>query len=244
MVGIEEQIDIPIAILAGGLATRLRPLTETVPKVLLEVAGKPFLEHQLAMLRGQGIRRVVLCLGFLGEQIQLKFGDGSAYGVDLLYSFDGPVLLGTGGAIRQAIPLLGETFFVLYGDSYLTIDFGLVARALAQSRKSALMTVFDNQNQWDASNVWFADGQIKLYDKSARIPEMRHIDYGLSVFHSSVFTAYSGGVPLDLANVLKDLAAKGDLAGYEANQRFYEIGSKSGLEELDRYLTDKKALGL
>ena len=244
MVGIEEQIDIPIAILAGGLATRLRPLTETVPKVLLEVAGKPFLEHQLAMLRGQGIRRVVLCLGFLGEQIQLKFGDGSAYGVDLLYSFDGPALLGTGGAIRQAIPLLGETFFVLYGDSYLTIDFGLVARALAQSRKSALMTVFDNQNQWDASNVWFADGQIKLYDKSARIPEMRHIDYGLSVFHSSVFTAYSGGVPLDLANVLKDLAAKGALAGYEANQRFYEIGSKSGLEELDRYLTDKKALGL
>src|SRR5580700_700881 len=120
-----EQLDIPVALLAGGLATRLRPLTETVPKVLLEVAGKPFLEHQLAMLREQGIRRVVLCLGFLGEQVQLKFGDGSAYGVELLYSFDGPVLLGTGGAIRQALPLLGETFFVLYGDSYLNINFGL-----------------------------------------------------------------------------------------------------------------------
>lgn len=237
-----ETLDIPVALLAGGLATRLRPLTETVPKVLLEVAGKPFLEHQLAMLREQGIRRVVLCLGFLGEQIQLKYGDGSAYDVELLYSFDGPVLLGTGGAIRQALPLLGETFFVLYGDSYLNIDFGRVARALTESRRSALMTVFDNQNRWDASNVWFADGQIKLYDKSARIPDMRHIDYGLSLFHSSVFTAYPGGVALDLTDVLKDLVARGDLAGYEADQRFYEIGSKSGLEELDRYLTSKEAL--
>ncbi len=237
-----ETLDIPVALLAGGLATRLRPLTETVPKVLLEVAGKPFLEHQLAMLRDQGIRRVVLCLGFLGEQIQLKYGDGSAYGVELLYSFDGPVLLGTGGAIRQALPLLGETFFVLYGDSYLNIDFGPVARAWTESRRSALMTVFNNQNRWDASNVWFADGQIKLYDKSARTPDMRHIDYGLSLYHSSVFTAYPGGVALDLTNVLKDLVAKGDLAGYEADQRFYEIGSKSGLEELDRYLTSKEAL--
>jgi NDP-sugar pyrophosphorylase family protein len=237
-----DLIDIPVAILAGGLATRLRPLTEIVPKVLLEVAGKPFLEHQLAMLRGQGIRRVVLCLGFLGEQVRLKFGDGSGYGVEILYSFDGPVLLGTGGAIRQALPLLGDTFFVLYGDSFLNIDFGQVARTLTKSGRSGLMTVFNNQDQWDASNVWFADGQIKLYDKSARIPDMRHIDYGLSVFRSSVFTAYSAGVALDLTHVLKDLVAKGDLAGYEADQRFYEIGSKAGLEELDRYLTSKEAL--
>jgi NDP-sugar pyrophosphorylase family protein len=233
--------DTPVAILAGGLATRLRPLTETVPKVLLEVGGKPFLEHQLDILREQGIRRVVLCVGFLGEQIQGQFGDGSAYGVELLYSFDGPVLLGTGGAIRQALPLLGEMFFVLYGDSYLNIDFRQVARALNDSGKSALMTVFNNQDLWDASNVWFADGQIKLYDKSQRIPEMRHIDYGLSVFHSSVFAPYPGAVALDLTDVLKELVGKGDLAGYEASQRFYEIGSKSGLEELDRYLTGKGA---
>jgi NDP-sugar pyrophosphorylase family protein len=174
--------------------------------------------------------------------VRLKFGDGSAYGVEILYSFDGPVLLGTGGAIRQALPLLGDTFFVLYGDSFLNIDFGQVARTLTKSGRSGLMTVFNNQDQWDASNVWFADGQIKLYDKSARIPDMRHIDYGLSVFRSSVFTAYSAGVALDLTHVLKDLVAKGDLAGYEADQRFYEIGSKAGLEELDRYLTSKEAL--
>jgi NDP-sugar pyrophosphorylase family protein len=237
-----DLLDMPVAILAGGLATRLRPLTETVPKVLLEVAGKPFLEHQLAMLRRQGIRRTVLCVGFLGEQIREQFGDGSAHGIEILYSFDGPVLLGTGGAIRQALPLLGESFFVLYGDSYLTLDFSEVARAFNHSRKSALMTVFANRDQWDASNVWFADGQIRLYDKRTRIPEMRYIDYGLSVFHSSVFAAYPGGVALDLSNVLQDLVAKGDLAGYEASQRFFEIGSKSGLQELDRYLKNEEAM--
>lgn len=235
-------VDIPVAILAGGLATRLRPLTETVPKVLLEVAGKPFLEHQLALLQQRGIQRAVLCVGFLGERIRERFGDGSAYGVELLYSFDGPTLLGTGGAVRQALPMLGETFFVLYGDSYLTIDFSQVAQAFRESRKSALMTVFDNQDRWDVSNVWFADGQIKRYDKAARIAEMRHIDHGLSVFHSSVFTAYPGEVALDLSIVMKDLVDKGDLAGFEASQRFYEIGSKSGLRELDRYLRGQEAM--
>jgi NDP-sugar pyrophosphorylase family protein len=228
--------DIPVAILAGGLASRMRPLTEKIPKVLLTVGDKPFLEHQLAMLREQGIRRIVLCVGYLGELIQEQFGDGSSYGVELLYSFDGPVLLGTGGAIRQALSLLGEVFFVMYGDSYLTVDLLQVARALSESRKSAVMTVFDNRNRWDVSNVWFADGQIKSYDKQSRIPEMRHIDYGLSAFHSSVFSTYPSGVPLDLASVLKDLVAKGDLAGYEASQRFYEIGSPSGLQELDQFL--------
>jgi NDP-sugar pyrophosphorylase family protein len=204
--------------------------------VLIEVAGKPFLQHQLAMLREQGMRRVVLCVGFLGEQVRQQFGNGSAHGVELLYSFDGPVLLGTGGAIRQALPLLGETFFVLYGDSYLTIEFNEVARALSESRKSALMTVFDNRDRWDTSNVWFTDGQIRRYDKKVRTPEMQHIDYGLSTFHSSVFATYPSGVGLDLSDILRDLAAKEDLAGYEASQRFYEIGSQSGLQELDRYL--------
>ena len=236
-----EPLDIPVAILAGGLATRLRPLTETVPKVLLEVAGRPFLEHQLARLREQGIRRVVLCLGFLGEQIREQFRDGSSYGMELLYSFDGPVLLGTGGAIRRALPQLGQSFFVLYGDSFLDIEFPQVARAFAESGKSALMTVFDNRGRWDVSNVWFAGGQIKSYDKRAPVADMRYIDYGLSMFRASVFAGYPLGVALDLSDVLKDLAAKRELAGYEARRRFYEIGSKAGLDELDRHLKGQEA---
>ena len=114
---------LPVAILAGGLATRLRPITERIPKVLVPVAGRPFLAHQLELLRGQGIRRAVLCVGHLGEMVQREFGDGAAHGVQLDYSFDGPAPLGTGGAVKRALPLLHDRFFVLYGDSYLPIDF-------------------------------------------------------------------------------------------------------------------------
>jgi NDP-sugar pyrophosphorylase family protein len=228
-----------VAILAGGLATRLRPLTEKIPKVLLEVGGRPFLEHQLGNLRAHGIREIVLCLGFLGEAVQERFGDGADYGVDLHYSFDGPILLGTGGAIRRALPQLGEAFFVLYGDSYLQIDFAAVSNAFFQSRRNGLMTVFKNENSWEASNVVFSNGAIRAYDKCRRTADMRHVDYGLSVFRSSVFGAYPDGASFDLSDVMKDMASNGEMAAYEATQRFYEIGSRAGLAELDLALAGR-----
>ena len=181
---------IPVAILAGGLATRLRPITEKIPKSLVPVAGKPFLAHQLELLRSRGIRRAVLCIGHLGEMIQRDFGDGKNFGVQLDYSFDGPKLLGTGGAIKRALPKLGEEFFVLYGDSYLPLDYVLVAEFFHRSGKLGLMTVYRNEGKYDTSNVVFADGEIKIYDKKAKLPEMRHIDYGLSLFKASVFEKF------------------------------------------------------
>ena len=229
-------LDFPVAILAGGLATRLRPLTEKVPKVLLPIAGKAFLAHQLELLRGQGIQRVVLCLGYLGEKVVEEFGDGSAYGVWLEYSFDGPKLLGTGGALRQALPKLGEKFFVLYGDSYLTVPFAPIAEAFIKSGKRGLMTVYRNEGLYDTSNVVFRDGRIVVYDKKARLPEMRHIDYGLSLFRSEVFEEWPADEPFDLAEVMGRLVAANDLAGFEVGERFYEIGSREGLEELEALL--------
>jgi NDP-sugar pyrophosphorylase family protein len=226
----------PVAILAGGLATRLRPITERVPKVLLPVAGKPFLAHQLALLRQQGIARAVLCLGHLGDMVQRDFGDGSAHGVKLEYSFDGPVLLGTGGALKRALPLLGEKFFVLYGDSYLPIDFSPVADFFERSGKLGLMTVFQNEGRYDTSNVVFGDGEIQVYDKKNKVPEMRHIDYGLSVFKASAFDEWPGDKPFDLADVMQRLVARKQLAGFEVRQRFYEIGSHEGLAELEALL--------
>jgi NDP-sugar pyrophosphorylase family protein len=230
----------PVTILAGGLATRLRPLTEKIPKVLLPVAGKPFLAHQLELLRRQGITRAVLCLGYLGEMVQREFGDGSAYGVQLDYSFDGPVLLGTGGALKRALPKLGEKFFVLYGDSYLPIPFAPIAEFFERSRKLGLMTVYRNEGKYDTSNVVFGDGEIKVYDKKQRRPEMRHIDYGLSMFHRKVFEQYPANKAFDLADVMRDLVAQKQLAGFEVNERFYEIGSHAGLEELNKLLVAKK----
>src|SRR6267154_1060975 len=183
---------IPVAILAGGLATRLRPITEKIPKSLVPVAGRPILAHQLEMLHAQGIRKAVLCIGFLGEMIQREFGN-EAYGIKLDYSFDGEKLLGTGGAIKRAMPKLGEEFFILYGDSYLPIPYAPVAETFHRSGKLGLMTVYRNEGKYDTSNVVFRDGEIVVYDKKAKLPEMKHIDYGLSLFRRSVFEAWPVG---------------------------------------------------
>jgi NDP-sugar pyrophosphorylase family protein len=158
-------VSLPVAILAGGLATRLRPLTEHIPKILVDVNGRPVVEHQIALLRRNGIERVLFCLGHLGEQVQEAIGNGSRWGMRFSYSFDGESLRGTGGAIRQALADLGDAFFVLYGDSYLECSFALVEAGFRQSGLPALMTVFRNDNQWDRSNVAFVGSRVVKYDK-------------------------------------------------------------------------------
>jgi NDP-sugar pyrophosphorylase family protein len=229
---------IPVAILAGGLATRLRPITEKIPKSLVPVAGRPFLSHQLEMLQARGIRRAVLCIGYLGEMIQREFGD-EAFGINLDYSFDGPKLLGTGGAIKRALPKLGEEFFILYGDSYLPVPYAPVADFFHRSGKPGLMTVYRNEGKYDTSNVVFRDGEIVVYDKKIRLPEMCHIDYGLSLFKASVFDAYAADQVFDLAEVMGRLVREKQLAGYEVPERFYEMGSPAGVAELEVLLQFK-----
>ena len=167
---------LPVVILAGGLATRLYPMTKNTPKALIEVAGKPFIDWQLNYLKSQGIQRVVLCVGHLGEQIQSYLGSGARYGLELLFSFDGPLPLGTGGALKQALPLLDEAFFVLYGDAYLPISFQDVSDVFHNQKQRALMTIFKNTNQWDTSNVCFKHGQLLEYNKHKPKPTMEYID--------------------------------------------------------------------
>jgi NDP-sugar pyrophosphorylase family protein len=232
-----------VAILAGGLATRLRPITEEIPKSLIEVAGEPFICHQLEYLRKQGINSVVLCIGFLGEMIQEVVGDGSRWDIHVSYSPDGPALLGTGGALRQALPLLGEHFFILYGDSYLPIDFSDVEKTYAASGKKGLMTILRNQNQWDKSNVEFDAGQIIEYNKTVIRPQMHYIDYGLGLLQSAVLQAYPARQSFDLSKVYNDLSLAGGLAGYEVFERFYEIGSHQGIADTQTYLLEKTAKG-
>jgi len=234
---------LPVAILAGGLATRLRPITEKIPKSLIQVAGRPFVLRQLDYLRTQGITRVVMCTGFLGQQIETVVrGETSLADLDVLYSVDGPILLGTGGALRQALPLLGEQFFVLYGDSFLPCDFRQVQDAFQASGQPALMTVLHNSGRWDRSNVLFRAGRILDHNKRAPTADMEHIDYGLGVMSAAVLQGYEPGRPLDLAAVYERLASEGRLAGHEVEQRFYEIGSHEGLREAEEFfLTKEKA---
>jgi N-acetyl-alpha-D-muramate 1-phosphate uridylyltransferase len=228
--------ELAVAILAGGLATRLKPITETVPKLLVDVAGEPFFNHQIRLLRKAGLTRLVLCVGYLGERIVELYGDGSKWGVDIEYSFDGPKLLGTGGALIQALPKLGGAFYVLYGDSYLPIDYLKVGQAFLASGKLGLMTVFENKGLYDTSNVWFQSGAIMAYDKRDRLPTMRHIDYGLGVFRAAAFDGFPRDKVVDLAEVQKALLERGELSGLEIGERFYEIGSHAGLRELDELL--------
>ncbi len=234
-------MSLPVAILAGGLATRLRPLTDSIPKSLVEVAGKPFAVHQLELLRRQGMTRIVFCVGHLGEMLQAALGDGGPWGIHLSYAFDGARLLGTGGALRNALPLLSEAFFVLYGDSYLECDYGAVERAFWASSKLGLMTVCRNDNQWDRSNVLLGKNRILRYNKHNPTPPMRHIDYGLGVLRASVFDVYPPNTAIDLATVYQDLVAQDQLAALEVKQRFYEIGSPAGLAETEQYLAAKAA---
>lgn len=230
---------LPVAILAGGLAKRLRPITETIPKALVEVAGEPFILRQLKFLSEQGIHKVVLCVGYLGEMIRSVVGDGARYGLDVTYSLDGPVLLGTGGALKQALPLLGENFFVLYGDSFLPIEFAPIKQAYVDSGKTALMTVLKNGDRWDKSNVIYSDGELLEYNKKNPKPSMAYIDYGLGVINRRVLQNRAIDEVFDLAEVYHELSLQGQLAGYEVQERFYEIGSHSGLHEAEEYFSKK-----
>lgn len=231
----------PVAILAGGLATRLRPITKTIPKALVDVAGKPFIVRQLGYLRQQGISQVVLCVGYLGDLIREVVGGGDSFGLEVSYSEDGPTLLGTGGAIKKAVSLLGDDFFVLYGDSFLPVNFSLVQRAYEASGQPGLMTVLRNQNKWDKSNALFVYGRPLEYNKRAPRAEMDYIDYGLGVISASVLERRPVGQMFDLADVYQDLSLRGKLAGLEVHERFYEIGSRAGLQETkDYFLTKEK----
>jgi len=233
---------LPVAILAGGLATRLRPITEKIPKALVLVAGRPFIAWQLDYLRQQQVTQVVLCLGYLGEQVEAFVGDGSAYGLEVTYSFDGPNLLGTGGALKKALPLLGDAFFLFYGDSYLPIDFQAVAYDFKRHKKPAIMTILKNGDRWDKSNVLYEAGMVLEYNKHQPNHEMTYIDYGLSILSASVLEKHTDAVAFDLADIYYRLSIQGELAGHEVFERFYEIGSHQGLAETENFLEMEKKM--
>jgi NDP-sugar pyrophosphorylase family protein len=235
-------------ILAGGLATRMRPLTETIPKALIPVAGVPFIDHQLAWLAGHGVTDVVLSIGYRGEMLRDHVGDGARFGLSVRVVDEGTELRGTAGALSLALDrgALEPAFLLTYGDSFLPIDFGDVWRRFLASGSPALMTVFHNGGRWDTSNVIFRDGRIVLYDKQhATRPaaDFDYIDYGLLAMKREVIAELvpppTAGERADLAPLWHELSLRGDLAGVEIKQRFYEIGSPAGLEDLERWMHDR-----
>jgi N-acetyl-alpha-D-muramate 1-phosphate uridylyltransferase len=233
-------------VLAGGKGTRMRPLTETIPKALIPVLGRPFVDWQLQLLAAQGVRDVVFCVGYRAQMLADSVGDGSRFGLAVRWCDEGERLLGTAGAVRLALQrgLLAEAFFVLYGDSYLPVSFAAVEEAWRKSRRPALMTVLRNEERWDRSNCIYRDGRVMLYDKSrpaGRREEMRWIDYGLSVLKRSlVEDRVAAGAVADLADLQRGLSIEGELAGLEVTERFYEAGSPAGVRDLEAYLASQR----
>ena len=222
---------LPVVLLCGGLATRMRPKTEKIPKAMLEIANKPFIYHQLNLLKKKGVRQVIICLGHLGKMIEDYVGCGNDFGLSVTYSYDGEKLLGTGGAIKKAKQHLNGPFFVLYGDSYLITDYRKVEKAYESNAKKGLMAVYKNEGRWDTSNVVFKNNEIIVYSKRNKLKEMNYIDYGIGVLSMQALGHETGDV-FDLADVYERLAEEKQLAGYEVFERFYEIGSNEGFMEL------------
>jgi N-acetyl-alpha-D-muramate 1-phosphate uridylyltransferase len=215
---------LPVVILAGGLATRMKPITEKIPKAMLDIDSRPFIYHQLNLLKEKGINRVILCVGFLGEMIENYVGDGTKFQLDVKYSYDGEKLLGTGGAIKRAL-------------KYLDVDYGEIEATFLKAPRKGLMTVYRNDGKWDTSNVVFRNSEIQIYSKKERTEEMNYIDYGLGILNKTVFHEFGEGTVFDLAYVYEKLAEEKQLMGYEVFERFYEIGSKEGLKELQQKIS-------
>jgi MurNAc alpha-1-phosphate uridylyltransferase len=229
---------LPLAILAGGYATRLGLLTTETPKCLIEINGRPFVDWQLELLIEHGYSDFVFCVSYKSDAVQEYLGDGSSRGARIQYSLDGDTQLGTGGAIQKALPKLGDKFGVIYGDSYLPINYPAVEQFFLNSRSHALMTVYENKNEYDSSNVEFIDGKLINYEKGSNSRQMHHIDYGISFFRETAFRPWQNLSSFDLSEVCHQLATQGELLGFEVFERFYEIGSLHGIEEFTQYLKE------
>ena len=229
----------PIMILAGGLGTRLGEICNQKPKAMIEVAGEPFIAHQLRLLNEQGIEHVILCLSHLCEQISCFVGDGSKFGLHVDYSYDGDSKLGTGGAVKKAAQFVDDSFGVLYGDTFLDVDFAPIFEAFIASGRLGLMTVLKNDNRWDKSNVRFAENIVITYDKTTRTDEMHHIDFGLTFLSRTVLENIAD-VEFDMTVILQHLIANHELSGFEVSKRFYEIGTLIGLKQTNQYLLNRK----
>lgn len=232
-------MDIQVAVLAGGMATRLGSLTGSRPKSLVMVDTKPFLEHQIIMLKKSGVNEIILCVGHFAQQIIDYFGDGSDYGVHIIYSIEQKPL-GTAGALKNAEHLLDEIYFTLYGDSFLFLNFHEILSFFMRSQKIGLMTVFKNSGLYDRSNTRIDDdGMVVEYDKH-RETGFKYVDYGLNVFRKKVLEMIPKGEYYTLEQIFNSLIGKRQLISFETKERFYEIGSPAGLIEFQKYVQSVK----
>ena len=225
------------AILAGGLGTRLRPITDKVPKAMVPVNGRPFLEFEVDLLRNNHVDDLVLCLGYLGEQVEEHFGDGKKFGVRMRYSHDGKELLGPIGGLKMAEGLLDDCFFVTYGDAYLRMDYAGLMAALGRSRKLAAMAVYRHGGRLGKRDVVVKSGYVAVYDKKKSLPEMEWTNFGVTAMRKTTLGSVEAGKPCDEESFYGDLVRRRELLAYETYERFYEIGTERSLAEFSDFIS-------
>jgi N-acetyl-alpha-D-muramate 1-phosphate uridylyltransferase len=225
-----------VAILAGGLGTRLMPLTRNLPKPMVPVLGRPFLEHQITLLQRHGATDIVLLVGHLGDAIRAYFGDGSRFGIRILYSDEGDARLDTAGAVKHAESLLDDAFMVLFGDSYLPVDYAQISREFLARGTRGMMVVYRNDNRFDTSDVAVEDGLVTAYQKYPPLPGAVYINYGLTLLKRETLAVMTPGQSISLQDFLQPFVREHAIAAWEATKRFFEIGSLAGLSELESHL--------
>ena len=226
-------------ILCGGLATRLGNLSKDTPKSMIKIEGKPFLEYQIEMLKKQSIKDIILCAGHLSEKIIEYFGDGKKFGVNIRYSHDDEKPLGPIGALKNAEPLLDDVFFIMYGDSYLFVDFKKVYSYFLEYEDLALMVAYKNFDKYDASNLAIKNGRIVACGKENKTKDMIYIDYGTSILRKKVLEIVPKYTPYSTERFFSELVKKRELMAFETEERFYHIGNLKSLEEFRSYIRTK-----
>jgi NDP-sugar pyrophosphorylase family protein len=228
---------LPVAVLAGGLGTRMADISgPTTPKALLRVAGRPFIDFKLASLAAEGVKRVVLLLGHGDRLIADHVGTGADYGLHVTCRSDGPTLLGTGGAVRRALDLLGEAFWVTYGDTFLRAPMAEIEATFHSRGIEAMMTVLRNRDRWDRSNVRIEKGLVVEHRKGSPPGSYEYIDYGLAILRREPVETFPAGSPFDLEQVFQLLIANGTMGAYVVSRRFYEIGTPEGYRQTNEFL--------
>jgi NDP-sugar pyrophosphorylase family protein len=228
---------LPVAVLAGGLGTRMADISgPTTPKALLRVAGRAFIDFKLASLAAEGVKRVVLLLGHGDRLIADHVGTGADYGLHVTCRSDGPTLLGTGGAVRRALDLLGEAFWVTYGDTFLRAPMAEIEATFHSRGIEAMMTVLRNRDRWDRSNVHIEKGLVVEHRKGSPPGSYEYIDYGLAILRREPVETFPAGSPFDLEQVFQLLIANGTMGAYVVSRRFYEIGTPEGYRQTNEFL--------
>lgn len=225
-----------VYVLAGGLGTRLGKLTKKTPKIMVKINSIPFIDYQLSHFYDNGITNIIYCLGHYQDQVCDYIESKKISKIKIQYAFETDQLLGTGGAIKNALHLAEDKFIVQYGDSFLPIKYADIYNHFIRSNKSALMTIYKNKHKHDRSNIYFNGKKIMDYEKlSNHNIKYEYIDYGCSLFKKKVFSDIKEK-EFDLSNVFKKLVHDDDLDHFTTMHRFYEIGSHSGIKEFQIYL--------